>query len=396
MFLSRPTASAQGIRATNCVIVQSYLGWRMRMQAIASVGNDARQPIVIDDFVINEHVCNGHCAYCLCAERPWDQRVVPGATLNYKNGSLLYEQVHRMRELIDRRFRVGVLKVSGGEVTLIRNMTHLVFDLASRYAVVQLLTNGLLLNNRVIDELADIPNLVLQLSLDGHTLAMNSYRVASSEEHERLLTILDYAVSRGLRIEISCVITDRNAESLVGAAAFFMRYEGNVFFHPYPVRGGKWKQFFPAPNQYSGIEQILHQYDRVQPVVPARVYFERMLDMFNNGVRVGQCWVSALMLGSFNDGKVVHCPLGWTLKGNAFDSQENAFDQMGRCAMHQLMRSPTTRLPYCKRCFSAYDIMNLFVEGVVSAEEIRRSFIYDDPRVQAILADSKERLRGLA
>jgi hypothetical protein len=137
---------------------------------------------------------------------------------------------------------------------------------------------------------------------------------------------------------------------------------------------------------------LLDKYDKVQPVVPAAAYFERMLAMVAHGARRGQCWIPLLTLGSFNDGKVVHCPLGWTLKGNAFATPETTFAEMGTCAMHQLMRSPTTRLPYCQHCYSSYDIMNLFLEGVVSLQEIRRSFVYDHPAVQAALVERRHTL----
>lgn len=206
---------------------------------------------LLGDFIVKEEVCNLNCDYCLfedakLKDKHFLQRV--DGKLNYRldmvqdlyyqDGYKLKEEVNNGLAVYNKNFDAPIIKFSGGEILLIKNLEQLLEEQSKNYEVVQVLTNGTLFNQKMVDRLKGITNLNIQFSIDGHTLDMNYNRVKSESMNKLLVDNFDMLVKNGITTEAYSVISIKNIDKLPEFAEYLIdRYGDKVHFTFFPEIG---------------------------------------------------------------------------------------------------------------------------------------------------------------
>lgn len=361
---------------------------------------------ILGDFIIKEEICNLSCDYCLAEgstlkDKHFFKRV--DGKLNYRLDqidALVYEDGYRLKEEVDQglklyyeKFDAPIIKFSGGEVLLIKNLARLLQAQSKYYEVVQVLTNGTLFNDQLTDELAGIPNINIQFSLDGHTLEMNYHRVKSEGMNKKLLDNMDLLVSKGIKTEAYCVVSNRNIDSLPDFIEYLLRRYGNkVHLILFPVRQGAAKTFMPDPENLNGFKYILDKYPEYQEILPPYAYLEEMYDYLTTRKRKSRCFVPLIMFQNFDDGLITPCPNCWTVGlGNLLEDTGKVIAKIGSERIYHLMTNNPPIAPFCTKCFADYHLFNLYFNGAITLDEMGRTRpLLSGVKVKSRLAELKK------
>src|SRR5437870_7852260 len=114
-----------------------------------------KQRFLVNDIVIQEENCNLSCEYCLTGQSQFkqghlDQLIFqPPSPSSYSADSELGKRIDTLIAASAIDF-VPIVKVTGGEIFLIRGLMDLLRKLAKHFATLVIQTNGLLLNNDML------------------------------------------------------------------------------------------------------------------------------------------------------------------------------------------------------------------------------------------------------
>ncbi|HWT73249.1 MAG TPA: radical SAM protein [Mobilitalea sp.] len=358
------------------------------------------------DFIVKEEICNLNCDYCMNENNNLKDTHVferKDGRLNFrldKVNELVYDERFQLKRDIDavldkydQIFEAPVIKISGGEILMVKNIDKLIRKLANSYEVVQLLTNGILINANFIEKVRNISNLHVQLSLDGHLLEMNYNRVKSNEMQNRLLKALDLLVTNNIITEIYCVITKQNIDYLPQFAEYLLKLYGNkVKLLPFPVRQKPGKKFFPERDHLQGLETLLQDFDKYQDIMPPKLYLEELYTFMKKHKRSGRCYTPLIANQLFDDGVVTPCPNCWTIQlGNLMESIQEVTNNLGTNRIYNLMINFPPVASFCRGCFTETDVLNLYFDDRLSLEELGLSRpLFRGPRVKSSLARLKQ------
>ncbi len=185
-------------------------------------------PLVSRLWIYTNFDCNLACTYCLTSSSPTAKRRALPPDAYYR--------------LIDEAMEnaIGELFLTGGEPLLLPDIGERLTYAATRLPTT-LLTNGMLLRGRRLEELAPLRNeaFTLQISLDGHVAEIHdAYRGVGSwrstvDAIERLLNL-------GFHVTIGATETRANAEHVSELRAFARSLgvaEDGFFLRPLTKRG---------------------------------------------------------------------------------------------------------------------------------------------------------------
>lgn len=341
---------------------------------------------ILNDFVIKEEVCNMNCDYCLTEGAALKEKhdfTRDKGRLNFKldliEKELVYSKGYSLKESIDKcldkyleGFDAPILKISGGEVLLIKNLSDLLVNQSTNYEVVQVLTNGMLFNDELVQRLKEIPNINIQFSLDGHTLQMNNCRVKSQELQNRLLSNLDQLVSNGITTEIYCVVSCQNIDFLPHFAKYVhTNYGDKVHLVFFPVRQGAAKRFLPQVDRLNGLAELIEEYHCYESILPPLAYLQEMYLYLKTRRRESRCYVPLTMFQDFEDGIVTPCPNCWTVQiGNLLEEKDTVIQNMAGNRIYKLMTAQPPLAPFCVKCYTDYHLFNLYFNGVIGLDEM--------------------------
>jgi len=360
-------------------------------------------PLLVNDFVIFEDICNFKCSYCLTPNstlkkdsRPTKPDILSrlGKSKNYlwyEANTGIGEDINKVLDGIESCVDAPILKISGGEVFLIKNIVELFKEKAVHYSNLQVLTNGSLLNEELIREMAEISNINVQFTLDGHTIEMNHYRVKNQNIQNRLLRNIDLLIKYGIPLEINCVLTNKNTGYLDRFMEYLLKYEGKLLLLPYPVRGPlRWK-YFPLPKQIKTLEKIVGNYAYYQGILPPKVYLIKLIEFLVKKKRTFRCDLPGCMFQSFNDGIVTPCPNVWTVVlGNVLlEESEDVFKRLGQERIYKLMLNERFCAPFCRQCYTPWDIINLYFQNNISIQTLCKIPLYNKPKIKRRLEKLK-------
>lgn len=345
---------------------------------------------LMNDFVVQEHLCNLRCTYCLNFENenlkpgePW----APTERIDLKQGGFGWA---RAREVIERCTRSGdapILRLAGGEVMAIKGALDFVEEVAAAWDRVQILTNATFLT-RDIDRLARIPNLNLCCSLDGFLPEHNRERTPHAKWAQRIIDGVTAAVAAGVPVEIYCVLNRSNVEAVHDFAAWIaaLPRRADVRLLPFPVRGDAAATYLFAPTQLGSLERLVREHARFAEILPPRAYLERLLVMARGAARTHRCRIPLSFLQTFDDGVVAACSNCWaTSLGNVL-ADDGAFEAVGEANIHRLFLRTPPRVSFCRGCFTPFDVVNVYLDGECSLDELARMDLYGSPAVRARLA----------
>jgi len=352
---------------------------QFRQIATAHVDERGRLPFLMNDMVIEEQLCQMRCSYCLTEEYNLLMNV-PDARLRLTTDRR--EDWHGVLDAYHEQVDSPILRLSGGEFFWLKGSTEFIQEASARYETVQVITNGVFLTEQRLTALAAAGNVQLNISLDGHTLELNRHRLPPKQAklHDVIMRNLGAAVDAGLRIEIQSVLTDANVHGQVDFARFLRdRYDGRVMLSFFPVRGETAKRMGPPPGDH--LAPLVEQHAEFGGVLPPRAYGAHIADQMAAGVRTLPCYVTATMVQLFGQGDVSACPHAWIKPmGNVTGPTPVVIEQFGAHQHYDLFMQQRPRFSFCKTCATPSDMINLYLLGRISEDEMSRVALYSGER----------------
>jgi len=350
-----------------------------------------------NDLVINEDSCNLSCTYCLTGQSNMkaghELKLIfqPPTRDTYTPESPLGQRVHNVADRLREHFKLPLLKLTGGEIFLVRGMIDLLETEAPKYEVLVVQTNGVLVTPEHLERLRALGNVVLQVSLDSHLASGNSYRVAKDTLHYRIVDNIAAIINSGIPVEIYQVLNDRSVSELTEFAGWLQQFENPPTVFPFPVRGPESGEFKVRPDQIRHVEELVERYDEFASVLPPRAYFDRLLRFFREGRRNFRCHLPRLVVSTFSDGVVTPCPNIWfSDMGSALaDDYRSTLDKVGETGMYKALLAPTPRLAACHGCFTPWDTLSMYFENEITLDELCKAPTYAPPVIRQLIADMK-------
>lgn len=351
------------------------------------------EALVGNDLVINEDSCNLSCAYCLTGQSNLKQShceqliFQPPKIASYEPGNALGRQLHTVVERIKGRFGTPYLKVTGGEIFLVKGIMNFLERMSRQHEILVVQTNGLLVREEHLKAFRDWGNVVIQISLDSHLYEGNSYRVPNQTAHNKLISRIEAILESGLPVEIYGVINDRSVGDLEAIARWLGGFASKPVYMPFPVRGPDTDRFRIRDDQVVHVEQLVERYDDYAAVLGPRAYFDRLLSFYRNGERRFRCHLPRLVISSFSDGLVTACPNIWFSElGNAVEGDwPSIAAKVGTTGLYQALLAPQPRLEACKGCFTPWDVLSMYVDGEITADELSAIPVYASPTIRALI-----------
>lgn len=334
-------------------------------------------PILILDFVIQDSICNLMCDYCYSLEK------IKNKKKQQRNASSILKGASQVLEITREFVNTSILKISGGEVFLLKGFLEFLEREAPFYEHLQVQTNGILLNQRVISQLEQIPNLFIQMTLDGHTLHANSYRVKSSELHDKLIENLRILMTSNIHLELNCCITKRNINELEEYLSFLHDLGGSLTLFPIPVRAQARRDLFPEREQSIILQRIVQDYDKYKAILPPKIYMEKMVEFILKGKmsKKGACRVPLGVLGISDCGIISSCALlgaeDYLVVGNLLlENPQDVFARIGVCRSQRLLIYGHPRALVCQQDLTQYELINMCINGEISVKELTQNPVF--------------------
>ncbi|MDP9953249.1 MULTISPECIES: radical SAM protein [Streptomyces] len=355
--------------------------------------------LIGNDLVVNEDSCNLSCTYCLTGqsnlkEAHSEQLIFrPPTRDRYAPETLLGKQLPIIDRRIDSTFRVPLLKVTGGEIFLVAGVMDFLREQAAEHEVLVIQTNGVLVRDAHLEELARWGNVVLQVSLDSHLHQGNSHRVASAKLHTKVVERVEAILDSGLDVEIYGVLNDRSVGELADFAGWLADRPAPPVFFPFPVRGPDSQEFAVRPDQVHHIEEFAARYEEFASVLPPRAYLDRLVSFYRNSGRTFRCHLPRMVISTFSDGAVTPCPNIWfSNMGNLLeDDWEDTLSRVGESGLYQALLADRPRLDACKGCFTPWDTLSMYFDDEITLDELCSAPTYSPPAIRALIAESKRR-----
>lgn len=338
---------------------------------------------LMNDFVVQEHVCNLRCSYCLNFENenlkpgePWK----PIARVTLKEGSFGWQRARKVLETCREQGDAPILRVAGGEVLAIPGAVDFLQEVADDWDRLQILTNAVFLT-RDIDRLQRIDNLNLCCSLDGHTPELNALRTPQEKWARKIIEGVTAAVHAGIPVEVYTVLTTHNARSLYDFACWLLELprSADLRLLPFPVRGNAAKGTLPGPEDFQDVGRLIDEFDRFRAILPPARYLERLWQVGTSSERVNRCRIPLSIMQSFDDGLLAACTNCWAAPLGNMLEDDDPFARIGKANIHKLFLRNPPRVPFCNGCFTPFDVVNVFLDGDCRLEEVTAMDLYSSP-----------------
>lgn len=348
------------------------------------------QEFLYHDLIIAGNWCNLKCQYCSSVADADQFGHETSASRRGKGATIATAEVLDMVDALSRRVDAPVLKLSGGELFLLANAAELIEALTDRYDHVQVLSNGTELDAATVARIAATGRASFNLSLDGHTPAMNCHRWTSERLHARVMAAFAAIAACTERMEVTAVVSGANAPDFDAFLDFLADQPCRIVTVPTPVRGMQALSLFSLAERHAFAARLSAMVRRRPEVLGPPAYYEALAAFMasETGQRQHRCHLVKASVQLFDTGSLTPCPVGWTVAlGNIKTGDRDAvLDEIGRHRMYDLLTRAPPRVPVCRSCFSQADIVNLYVEGAISDEEIAEMPLFSAPRAQSRLA----------
>ena len=339
---------------------------------------------------IKTFLCNIKCTYCDIGRA--GNRRSELAIRNETDGVL--DTVRNHISNVTNAADFPLLKLIGGEVFVIPGFAEFASDLACNFETVLITTNATLLA-RQLDTLGQMPNLVLQVSLDGHNVEMNRHRFTSPDQLDTIFANIQRALSLGIRVELNCVVSSNNVGHLPEFCEFLQReYPGQITLQPFPVR---WRRGEVWNDEKSAHEFkiLIDEHERFSDVLPPISYLRLVRDFLSTGRRSAKCWFPRVYVGLTDDGSLRMCNCLPVKEFSIADADSRPLGDLWQETKGMKRLERGKRLSgMCNTCVDQFDLLTLALQGKVDVETLTMFPSYSGPRFQANLKKARERFFG--
>ncbi|UXH76099.1 radical SAM protein [Roseateles amylovorans] len=351
-----------------------------------------------NDLVLSENACNLGCSYCLTGQSNMkashESQLIfkPPVVDRYEPASPLQQRLALIIDRVDRKLQPPLLKITGGEIFIIRGIMDFIETVAPMHEAVIVQSNGLPLTADRIARLKALGNIVVQISLDSSVYEGNSYRVGAPHLHEMVMARIRAVLEAGLPLELYGVLNDRSAPYLADFVRWCGEFQGNVpQLFPFPVRGPDCGEFKVRPDQWGFIDALSDLRIQYPEVLPPQPYLDRLSAFYHDGQRSWRCHLPRLVISTFDDGVTTPCPNIWfhSMGDLTSDRWEDVLDQVNQTAFYELLLGERPRLDACKGCFTPWDTLSLYFEDFISLDELCRAPSYAPPGIRALIESRK-------
>ena len=373
------------------------------MHSLEPKHDAATERMLGNDLVINENACNLGCEYCLTGQSnlksSHENKLIfqPPTFDRYTGNEGLGKRLHTIVDRVDEKLAPPLLKLTGGEIFIIKGIMEFIEKIAPRYEAVIVQTNGLPLTDDKIARLARLGNITVQISLDSSNYEGNSYRVQSRLIHEKILDRVNMVLDAGLPLEIYGVLNDRSAPYL----REFVEWCGQFHEHPpqlfpFPVRGPGCEAFRVRPDQYHHIDAMLGMLPELAHILPPKPYLDRLVAFYRDGMRSWRCHLPRLVMSTFDDGVLTPCPNIWFHKMGDLtdDGWVDALAKVNHTGFYELLLGERPRLDACKGCFTPWDTLSLYFDDLITLDELCRAPSYAPAGIRRLLEIKKAEYVG--
>jgi len=350
-----------------------------------------------NDLVINENSCNLSCEYCLTGQSNLkeDHRLKlifdPPKRDTYAEGSSLFKRVNSVADRMRGHFSMPLLKVTGGEIFVVKGIMDFLAREAPKYEVLVIQTNGVLVSEEHLAQLRSFGNVVMQVSLDSHLHSGNSYRVATPSLHEKVTRSITSILDSGMPCEVYSVLNDRSVTEMPDFAGWLAGFKQPPVYFPFPVRGPDAERYAVRPDQVHYINEFVERYDEFKPVLPPMAYFKRLLSFYHEGKRTFRCHVPRLVVSTFSDGVVTPCPNIWfSDMGKVLDEDwQQVLGKVGETGLYKALLAKRPRLSACHGCFTPWDTLSMYFDDEITLDELCAAPTYSPPVIRKMLEEAK-------
>lgn len=348
---------------------------------------------IYQDQRIAEEFCNFRCDYCegfcpsgyslakdskgnLKVADDWYEKIklLPIKVSSYfKNGTRMEDFYNLSLEVMNETKNVlyaDILKVSGGEVTTNKKLVDFIRLIHKNYLSIQILTNGFSLTEDDIKEYKKMKNVSFQVSIDGVTAESNYAKSHNAKITEKVLANIECMVKERIGVEINCVLTKYNTDKILD---FLERFKDadNFIIIPRPVRGEPKETLNFSKIQISNFENMMNNnFEKYSKILPPKKYIDRLIEIMKEDKRNTSCYIPFFVQSIDGYGNLEQCPIGLITETNynIFDSLIETPMEYTRLVKAKIFNDNSL----CKNCTNQYEMFNLYVEGKISKEELRK------------------------
>ena len=364
------------------------------MADLETLGNQ----ILGNDLVVNEDSCNLGCKYCLTGQSNLkkshqDQLIFQPPTVDvYKPESELGKRLHKIVDRAREGLGTPLLKVTGGEIFIVKGMIDFIERCAPYHEVIVVQTNALPLTPERLKRLSALGKVVLQISLDASTYEGNSYRVGAESLHDKLIAKIEAAIESGIPVEIYGVLNDRSVEHLPEFVAWCDSFaENRPVLFPFPVRGPDSLLFQVREDQYPLVDELLELKSLYPEVLPPVPYVERVIRFYRRNGRSWRCHLPRLVVSTFSDGVTTACPNIWFNDMGDLTQEDwrQVIGKVNTTPFYELLLGERPRIDACKGCLTPWDTLSLYFEDEIDLDELCKAPTYSPPKIRALLEAKK-------
>lgn len=342
--------------------------------------------VLYNVYVVNEK-CNLKCKYCETGESEFLNTLS-----NHSRDKCMRHNhiIEKSREIYD----ASILKiVGGGEIFLEPDIEKWILKEEKNYNRIIILTNGTMIQEKQVDKLSRMKNLVMGISLDGHTYDMNEYRFKDYKIFERVLSTLNKFGKNNVPIQLNMVMHDKNANNFFEYLDYLKDLKFKLILCCSPIMDKISKGDIDKAVKIwlSNLKCLLKKYDIYKEILLPKAYYQYLIDFYTYGKRKINCKIPYFMVQLFSSGELTACPIVWNKHiGNVEDYSSKLFEEDIYCLLCHSKRGAF----FCRRCISSYDIFNLYIDNKISIEELEMIPIYADEKIAARMKEIKETIKS--
>lgn len=360
-------------------------------EAIAQVMNESsrRNRLFENDMVCAESKCNLRCDYCLTETSSFKEECNgknarnPVAEYSYEDECDFKRRLDSISEILHKEMDVLILKISGGEILVLPKINDYIMQESKKYEAVQILTNGVLLTDEMLEMYSKAGNIFLQISIDSNLIEGNYYRTKNVKLLDIILQNLDKAYGYNIPVEINCVLTDINCAIFDQFAEYLTKYDSNVIVFPFPVRGALREQYYPKKEHFEGIQKVIDNYEHFSKIMAPKPYLKALMNYLLTDKRDMKCYLCECSFGTFDDGIVTPCSNYWFKNfGNLIEKPEEVLRNIDNDLIYSLMDKKQHLIDQCNHCFTPWEHLNLFFNDRITLTDLSKSALYNLPKVK--------------
>jgi len=357
----------------------------------------SKKKILISNLLVRQQNCDSFCKYCYHKNQL-------KLTECYAYKDELKEKIDKIFKFSTDNFECPVIKIAGGEIFLMSNLKEFVEHLLELYPYVLIQTNGKHLDDEALQWIIDKKRILIQMSMDGHELDMNQYRIDTEEMMVRLRHAIEVLKKNDVYLEITSVLNNKNT----GKYDKFIEYldslpsgtkKNNLKVSPILLIDSE-GIYTAAKDDTVVIEKLLQNYDRYSHILPPKKYMDNLYELLQGNKLRYQCYNPIVSVNYTEDGKMKGCTNVLDEEvlnvGNVLEeSAEDLMNKFGKTKFQKLLVKTEQWVPLCKTCFNFCSIYSLYLNDSITLEELcSNNMMFDLPEIKQALIEVKKEIQA--